>query len=79
VYSTIAYSLFFAPALLYLLIRLARSKDRRLLFLAPALYSYLFHSLITHYIPRYSIPLVPIFLIALVSGIAALAGKRIEA
>ena len=78
-YFTMAYSLFFVPALIFLTIRLGRQKDLRWLILVPALYSYLFHSLITHYIPRYSIPLVPIYLIALVSGIAALAGKRIEA
>lgn len=36
-----------------------------LLFLMPALYSYGIHAVATHYIPRYSAPLVPIFLIAI--------------
>jgi hypothetical protein len=68
-YFTLMYSVFFVPALIALTIRLARKRDPRWLFLVPALYSYAFHSLITHYIPRYSVPLVPIFLIALVSVI----------
>ena len=68
-YLTLVYSIFFVPALAILTIRLARRRDPRWPFLAPALYSYVFYSLITHYIPRYSVPLVPIFLIALVSVI----------
>ena len=68
-YISLVYSLFFVPALVVLIVRLVRGKDPRWLFLVPALYSYAFHSLITHYIPRYSVPLVPIFLIALVSVI----------
>jgi dolichol kinase len=75
-YFTMAYSLFFVPAFIALTIRLLEKKDRRWPLLLLALYSYLFHSLITHYIPRYSLPLIPIFVIALVSAIAALAGKR---
>jgi 4-amino-4-deoxy-L-arabinose transferase-like glycosyltransferase len=77
-YSTMAYSLFFVPALIYLAIALVRQKDRRWPYLVPALYSYFFHSLVTHYIPRYSIPLIPIFIIALLSAIVALAGKRLK-
>jgi uncharacterized membrane protein YhaH (DUF805 family) len=68
-YFTLAYSALFLPALALLIARLARRRDSRWLFLVPALYSYAFHSLITHYIPRYSVPLVPVFLIALVSVI----------
>ncbi|HJX41809.1 MAG TPA: hypothetical protein VJ345_10120 [Anaerolineales bacterium] len=68
-YFSLVCSVFFVPALIALTIRLARKRDPRWLFLVPALYSYAFHSLITHYIPRYSVPLVPIFLIALVSVI----------
>jgi 4-amino-4-deoxy-L-arabinose transferase-like glycosyltransferase len=78
VYFTAAYSLFFVPALLALTIRLGRRRDSRWLFLIPALFSYLFYSLLTHYIPRYSVPLAPIFLIALVSTILTLAGKRLK-
>jgi 4-amino-4-deoxy-L-arabinose transferase-like glycosyltransferase len=66
-YFTLVYSAFFVPALIVLLVRLFRNRDSRWLLLVPALYSYLFYSLVTHYIPRYSVPLVPIFLIALVS------------
>jgi 4-amino-4-deoxy-L-arabinose transferase-like glycosyltransferase len=68
-YFTLLYSAFFVPALVVLILRLVRQRDPRWLFLVPALYSYAFHSLITHYIPRYSVPLVPIFLLALVSVI----------
>jgi 4-amino-4-deoxy-L-arabinose transferase-like glycosyltransferase len=76
VYFTAAYSLFFVPAFIALAIRLGQEKDPRWPFLVPALYSYLFYSLFTHYIPRYSVPLVPIFLVALVSTILTLAGRR---
>jgi 4-amino-4-deoxy-L-arabinose transferase-like glycosyltransferase len=78
-YFTLLYSLFFLPALILLTIRLFRRKDPRWLFLVPALYSYVFHSLITHYIPRYSVPLIPIFILALVSAITNAIGKRNEA
>ena len=78
-YFTLLYSLFFLPALILLTITLVRKKDPRLLFLVPALYSYVFHSLITHYIPRYSVPLIPVFIIALVSAIGKAIGKRNEA
>jgi 4-amino-4-deoxy-L-arabinose transferase-like glycosyltransferase len=76
VYFTAAYSLFFVPAFIALAVRLGRKKDPRWPFPVPALYSYLFYSLFTHYIPRYSVPLVPIFIIALLSTILTLAGKR---
>jgi 4-amino-4-deoxy-L-arabinose transferase-like glycosyltransferase len=68
-YSTLVYSIFFMPALVILIVRLARQKDSRWPFLLPALYTYAFYSLITHFIPRYSVPLVPLFIIALVSVI----------
>jgi len=74
-YFTLLYSIFFVPALILLTVRLLRKRDPRWPFLLPALYSYAFHSLITHYIPRYSVPLIPIFIIALVSTI----GKKYEA
>ncbi len=66
-YLTLVYSIFFVPALVILTIRLLRRKDPRWPFLLPALYTYAFYSLVTHFIPRYSVPLVPIFIIALVS------------
>ncbi len=66
-YLTLVYSIFFVPALIILTVRLLRSKDPRWPFLVPALYTYAFYSLITHFIPRYSVPLVPLFIIALVS------------
>jgi hypothetical protein len=77
-YFTMAYSLFFVPAFIALAIRILKKGDRRWPLLVLALYSYLFHSLITHYIPRYSLPLIPIFVIALVSAVVALAGKRLR-
>ncbi len=42
-------------------------KDIRLwVFLFPAYFSYAFHAFLTHYIPRYSTPLIPVFMIALI-------------
>ncbi len=79
-YFTLLYSLFFLPALILLTITLgAAGKTRAGCSWFPALYSYVFHSLITHYIPRYSVPLIPVFILALVSVIANAIGKRNEA
>ncbi len=66
-YLTLLYSIFFVPALVVLTVRLLRRKDPRWPFLVPALYTYAFYSLITHFIPRYSVPLGPVFIIVLVS------------
>jgi 4-amino-4-deoxy-L-arabinose transferase-like glycosyltransferase len=35
------------------------------LFLLPAYFSYAFHAFLTHYIPRYSMPLIPVLIITL--------------
>ncbi len=68
-YFTLLYSIFFVPALVIQAIQLARRRDPRWPFLLLALYTYGFYSLITHFIPRYSVPLVPVFIITLVSVI----------
>ena len=67
-------ALFFVPALLVMAGWALRKRHYAVvLFFAPALFSYAFHALATHYIPRYSTPLVPIFLIAVVLLVTRLA------
>ena len=74
IYTTLLVSVFFVPALVFMSARLLRRPfDPRASFLIPALYSYLAHSLFTHYIPRYSVPLIPVFIICLVGSVLAVA------
>ena len=62
--------LFFVPAMLWSAASALRKRQYALtLFFVPALFSYAFHAATTHYIARYSAPLVPIFIIALVMTI----------
>lgn len=54
------------PAILTMsFLALRRRDDALLLFFLPALYSYGIYAAFTHYIPRYSVPLIPVFIIAL--------------
>lgn len=60
-------ALFFVPTMFWSVASALRNRSyARALFFAPALFSYAFHAAATHYIPRYSAPLVPILIIALV-------------
>lgn len=73
---TYGVSLFFVPALLGVaLVALARRRWALLAFLLPAMYSFAIHAAITHYIPRYSAPLVPVFLIALGVVVVGVVGQ----
>jgi hypothetical protein len=65
-YFTMFYSLFLYPSLFAALFMLWRRKEYALMiFFMPVLYSYAFHSVLTHFIPRYSMPAIPVLLIAL--------------
>lgn len=65
-YFTMFYSLFLYPALFAALFILWRQKQYAfMIFFMPVLYSYAFHSVLTHFIPRYSMPAIPVLLIAL--------------
>jgi len=66
----------FVPALLGVAgYALWRRRWALLAFLLPAMYSFAIHAAITHYIPRYSAPLVPVFLIALGVVAAGVVGR----
>lgn len=63
---TILLSLLFVPVGMFMTAWAAVKRDFRLwVFLCPAYFSYGFHAFMTHYIPRYSMPLIPVFLITL--------------
>lgn len=60
-------AIFFIPSLWLMTVSALRKRRYALLlFFAPALFSYALHAAVTHYIPRYSAPLVPILIIALI-------------
>jgi hypothetical protein len=65
----------FIPSLIGVAVYSLRKRQWALLaLLLPALYSFAIHAVATHYIPRYSAPLVPVLVLALgvaVQGIAA--------
>lgn len=65
-YFTMFYSIFLYPALFAALWLLLKRKEYSLMiFFMPVVYSFAFHALITHFIPRYSMPAIPVLLIAL--------------
>lgn len=62
--------LFLVPAFLFTFMKkLWRQEWAETLFLMPALFSFSIHAIATHYIPRYSEPLYPIWLITFVLGL----------
>jgi hypothetical protein len=60
-------ALFHVPVMIAAIAILAVRRDwSRLYFFSPALFSFVLHAGTTHYIPRYSDPLIPIWIVALV-------------
>jgi hypothetical protein len=60
-------SAFYFPAFLWVVGRAAVNKHYHLMiFFLPVMYSFGIHAVATHYIPRYSTPLVPFFIITFV-------------
>jgi hypothetical protein len=60
-------AIFYFPAFLWVVGRAAVNKHYHLMiFFLPVMYSFGIHAVATHYIPRYSTPLVPFFIITFV-------------
>ncbi len=74
---TAAVSLLFVPAgLIATGWAFFTNRLRYWVFLFPAYFSYGFHAFLTHYIPRYSMPLIPVFLVTLLVLVYWLVERR---